>query len=62
MKIIILRAVVQSWNFNLLDYIDGEAGKLENLGFHSVKRIPMKTWGKKDKVLTIIKQPNSNAL
>ena len=33
MKIIILRAIVQSWNFDLLDYIDGEAGKLKNLGF-----------------------------
>ena len=38
-KIIILRAVIQSWNFADFDlYIGGETGKLTNLGFDSVKR------------------------
>ena len=34
LKIIILRAVIQSWNFADFDlYIGGETGKLRNLGF-----------------------------
>ena len=38
-KIIILRAVIQSWNFADFDlYLGGETGKLTNLGFDSVKR------------------------
>ena len=38
-KIIILRAVIQSWNFADFDlYSSGETGKLTNLGFDSVKR------------------------
>ena len=38
-KIIIFRAVIQSWNFADFDlYIGGETGKLTNLGFDSVKR------------------------
>ena len=40
MKIIILRAVVQSWNFADFDlYIGGETGKLINVGFPQCKTI-----------------------
>ena len=42
MKIIILRAVVQSWNFADFDlYIGGETGKLINVGFPQCKTIIM---------------------
>ena len=41
-KIIILRAVIQSWNFADFDlYIGGETGKLRNLGFRQCKTIIM---------------------
>ena len=40
LKIIILRAVIQSWNFADFDlYICGETGKLRNLGFRQCKTI-----------------------
>ena len=40
LKIIILRAVIQSWNFADFDlYICGETGKLRNLGFWQCKTI-----------------------
>ena len=40
LKIIILRAVIQSWNFADFDlYIGGETGKLRNLGFRQCKTI-----------------------
>ena len=42
LKIIILRAVIQSWNFADFDlYICGETGKLRNLGFRQCKTIIM---------------------
>ena len=42
LKIIILRAVIQSWNFADFDlYIGGETGKLRNLGFRQCKTIIM---------------------
>ena len=41
-KIIILRAVIQSWNFADFDlYIGGETSKLRNLGFRQCKTIIM---------------------
>ena len=41
-KIIILRAVIQSWNFADFDlYIGGETGKQRNLGFRQCKTIIM---------------------
>ena len=41
-KIIILRAVIQSWNFSDFDlYIGGETGKLRNMGFRQCKTIIM---------------------
>ena len=41
-EIIILRAVIHSWNFADLDlYIGGETGKLRNLGFRQCKTIIM---------------------
>ena len=40
LKIIILRAIIQSWNFADFDlYICGETGKLRNLGFRQCKTI-----------------------
>ena len=42
MKIIIIRTVVQSWNFADFDlYIGGETGKPINLGFAQCKKIIM---------------------
>ena len=42
MKFIIIRTVVQSWNFADFDlYIGGEAGKPINLGFAQCKKIIM---------------------
>ena len=41
-KIIIIRAVIHSWNFADFDlYIGGETGKLRNLGFRQCKTIIM---------------------